>query len=297
MITHRSRSALLFWICLLVVSTKAQTSPRPTKIAVLNFSETGTGKLASEKFSKALAATQSLSVVDLDLARAAARGAHYTGSLNMELSEARNLGAAIGCDFFVIGDAQTVRRSPSTGPVYFESYAAAFLVSARTGKLIYWERPSVQAPMSESAEKLLLAQLAGDGIRSRFLIALQRAQEEERLEREITVERNTPVIEASGDENDSEAQGFRPPRPYRRLRPVYPESAAIADAEATVDVLVEIDTDGEVKRIEVVRWAGFGLDEATGNTVRQLHFSPARRDGVAIPIRVLLRYNFRKPPK
>jgi hypothetical protein len=31
--------------------------------------------------------------------------------------------------------------------------------------------------------------------------------------------------------------------------------------------------------------------------VRRLHFFPAKRDGVAIPIRVLLRYNFRKPPK
>jgi hypothetical protein len=45
----------------------------------------------------------------------------------------------------------------------------------------------------------------------------------------------------------------------------------------------------------VARWAGFGLDEATVNTVRQLHFFPAHRDGVPIPMRVLLRYNFRKP--
>jgi TonB family protein len=73
--------------------------------------------------------------------------------------------------------------------------------------------------------------------------------------------------------------------------------AARADAEGTVDVLVDLDTEGEVNRIEVTRWAGFGLDEATVNTVRQLHFFPALRDGVAIPIRVLLRYNFRKPAR
>jgi hypothetical protein len=29
--------------------------------------------------------------------------------------------------------------------------------------------------------------------------------------------------------------------------------------------------------------------------VQQLHFFPAMRDRVAIPIRVLLRYNFRRP--
>jgi outer membrane biosynthesis protein TonB len=47
----------------------------------------------------------------------------------------------------------------------------------------------------------------------------------------------------------------------------------------------------------VVRWAGFGLDEATVATVRQLHFFPAMRNGAAVPLRVLLRYNFRKPPR
>jgi TonB family protein len=60
---------------------------------------------------------------------------------------------------------------------------------------------------------------------------------------------------------------------------------------------MDIDERGEISRVEIVRWAGFGLDEAAVNTVRQLHFVPARRDGQAIPMRVLLRYNFRRPPK
>ncbi len=64
-----------------------------------------------------------------------------------------------------------------------------------------------------------------------------------------------------------------------------------------MDVLVDIDARGEVAHVEVVRWAGFGLDEATVHTVRQMHFRPAMRDGAPIPLRVLLRYNFRKPPK
>jgi len=88
----------------------------------------------------------------------------------------------------------------------------------------------------------------------------------------------------------------RAPRPYRRLKPPYPESAAHAEIEATVDVLVDIDARGEVGRVEVVRWAGYGLDQSVVETARQLHFFPAQRDGAAIPIRVLLRYNFRKPP-
>jgi TonB family protein len=61
-------------------------------------------------------------------------------------------------------------------------------------------------------------------------------------------------------------------------------------------VLVDIDANGKVGRIEIARWAGYGLDESVINTVKQIDFFPAMRDGVAIPMRVLLRYNFRKPP-
>jgi protein TonB len=99
------------------------------------------------------------------------------------------------------------------------------------------------------------------------------------------------------NEKLAETEGLRLPRPYRRLTPAYPETAAQAEAEAMVDVLVDLDAKGEVMRVEVDRWAGFGLDQSTIETVRQLHFFPAMRDGVAVPMRILLRYNFRKPPR
>ena len=85
------------------------------------------------------------------------------------------------------------------------------------------------------------------------------------------------------------------PRLFRRLVPPYPEAAAQGDIEAIVDVFVDLDAVGEVTRVEIARWAGFGLDESTVETVRRLHFFPALRNGTAVPIRVLLRYNFRKP--
>jgi TonB family protein len=253
--------------------------------------------VASARFATTLAAVPALAIIDRDLGRAAARGSGYSGSLNLTVAGARDLGAAIGCDFYVIGDSQTVRRWPSTGPVYFESYASIFLVSARTGKLISWERPSFEAATAAAAEQLLLGQLAQDETARRYLIAVQRAKEDERHARANALEQNTPIIEEAADENTSDGQSFRPPRPYRRLRPAYPDTAARADAEGTVDVLVDLDKEGQVSRVDVARWAGFGLDEATIDTVRQLHFFPASRDGVATPTRVLLRYNFRRPTK
>jgi TonB family protein len=149
-----------------------------------------------------------------------------------------------------------------------------------------------------AAQKSLLSELSGVNAVRRHLMGIRRAQEDERAERELTSEGPVAIIEAApDDEKLAETYGLRLPKPYRRLTPAYPETAAQAEAEAMVDVLVDLDASGEVRRVEVDRWAGFGLDQSTIETVRQLHFFPAMRDGVAVPMRILLRYNFRKPPR
>jgi TonB family protein len=276
---------------------QAQTPTRRSKIAVVDFGETAFAREAVDKFSTNLKQDETIEILDRDLAHVAARGAGYTGSLNLSLTEARNLGAVIGSDFFVLGDAQTLRRSPSAAPIYFEAYASIFLVSARTGRLITWERPNFRAATAAAAEHSLLTELAGAPLRNRILVSAHRAEVDERAERTIVVDAETPIIEeAPDDDKVAAAEGLRLPKPYRRFVPVYPETAAAAEAEAVVDVLVDLDSSGEVQRAEVVRWGGFGLDQATVDTIRKLHFFPAMRAGVAVPIRVLLRYNFRKPP-
>ncbi len=281
---------------LLPLSAAAQARVR---VAVLDFGGTETGVRASEKLSRALASEQGLSLADREESRTAARGAGYAGSLNMTLDEARDLGGALGSDFYLTGDAQTLRRSPSTGPHYFEAYASIFVVSSRTGRLVMWDRPSFEAASPEAAEKTLLEELGQRA--ARYAEAIRRARESESSERAQAIERigaSLPVIEDAPDDEAAAARaGLRLPQPYRRLRPAYTDEAARAEAEATVDVKLEIDEGGEVARVEVVRWAGFGLDDATVATARQLHFTPARLNGAPVPVRVLLRYNFRKPAK
>ena len=298
-----SRSALsccfLSLICFfptLTFSAGVQT-PRPPSVAVLDFGDSTIARLAAEKLAGSLKHEANLKVLDQDQVRAAALGAGYSGSLNLSLDEARLLGAVLGCDFFILGDAQTLRRSPSSGPVYFESYASVFVVSARSGRLLQWDRPSFKAATADAAEQALLARLSTGDAQPRYVVSIRRAEEDERSERELTTAAQIPIIEAApDDEKTAAAEGLRLPRPFRRLTPPYPETAALAEAEATVDVLVDLDANGEVTRVEVARWGGFGLDQATVDTVRKLHFFPAMRDGVAVPLRVLLRYNFRKPP-
>ena len=299
--TGRNAALSLVIVALFVLANvsgvQAQTPGRRPTIAALDFGETAFAREAVEKLLSNLKLENAVEIFDRDQTRAAARGAGYAGSLNLSLDDARNLGAVLGSDFFVLGDAQTLRRSPSAGPVYFEAYASIFLVSARTGRLISWERPNFRSATAVAAEHSLLNELAGAPLRNRILVSTRRAAEDERAERAVMIDSEIPIIEeAPDDDKVAEAEGLRLPKPYRRFLPPYPESAAAAEAEAVVDVLVDLDSRGEVTRAEVVRWAGFGLDQATLETVHKLHFFPAMREGVAVPIRVLLRYNFRKPP-
>jgi TonB family protein len=273
----------------------------PLTVAVLDVGSSVAAARVAERLTKMLASVnrtdRKLTVLDRGLSRAAARGVGYAGSLNMTLAEARALGAAVGCDFFLTGDAQTVRRSSSARPTYYESYASLFVVSARTGRLVLWDRPAAEADTVEGAEAALLAALDA-GAAGRYAGAVAEAAAREERERLATEEGVTvAVIDLSTDEGAASNKDLREPAPYRRLRPAYTDAAARAEAEATVDALVEIGADGEVSDVRVVRWAGFGLDEEVVATVRRMHFRPAQREGEPVPVRVLLRYNFRKPPK
>jgi TonB family protein len=301
-------AALIFSIVVVAQQPMSAAAPsdvllpqaRSISVAVLDFGDSSLAREAADALAANLRQETSLAVVDRDQARAAAHGAGYMGALNLSLNDARDLGAALGCEFYVLGDAQTLRRSPSTGELYFDSYTSLFLVSARTGKLLYWERPNFRSSTAPEGEKLILSELNSSArLRSKLSVAMHRAHDDEQAERQIKpTDQPVALIEqAPDDDKIAEAEGLRLPHPFRRFTPPYPKSAAIAEAEATVDVLVDLDARGEVTRVEVVRWAGFGLDEATVDTVRQLHFFPAMRNGVAIPLRVLLRYNFRKPAR
>ncbi|HEU4432113.1 MAG TPA: TonB family protein [Pyrinomonadaceae bacterium] len=281
---------------LLVSVSHAQTP----SLGVLDLGATPFAQKTTHKLRERLRSIDEFSVADPDLTRAAARGIGYSGSLNLSVSEARDLGAALATDFYVIGDVQTLRRSSFARPVYYESYCSVFLVNARSGELLFWDRPSLQSDSASETEDRMWSEIVNAGVAERIALAIRRAQLRDRRERieQAAIANAAPLIqEAPDDDKAAEAQGFRLPRPYLRLRPEYPDTAARAEAEGTVDVLVDVGADGEVGTVRVARWAGFGLDEITVATVRKMHFFPAMKNGSPIAMRVLLRYNFRKPPR
>ena len=289
---------LLFIAGLLVSLVSVSHAQRPS-IGVLDLGATPFAQKTTEKLRDRLRSIDEFSVADPDLIRSAAKGIGYSGSLNLSVSEARDLGAALATDFYIIGDVQTLRRSASTRPVFYESYCSVFLVNARSGELLFWDRTSLQSDQAAETEDRMWPEILNAGIAERIALAIRRAQSRDRKERlEQAAVNGEPLIqEAPDDDKAAEAQGVRLPRPYVRLRPEYPDTAARAEAEATVDVLVDVGADGEVGNVRVARWAGFGLDEMTIATVRKMHFFPAMKNGSPIAMRVLLRYNFRKPPR
>ncbi|HSK73846.1 MAG TPA: TonB family protein, partial [Pyrinomonadaceae bacterium] len=107
-------------------------------------------------------------------------------------------------------------------------------------------------------------------------------------------EKAAPKIAELPEENSPEAKNFRPPLPFKRVKPEYTATANLYRIEATIDILVDVDASGEILRMEIARWAGYGLDESVSETVRKMQWRGAERDGKFLPMRVLLRYNFRK---
>ena len=208
---------------------------------------------------------------------------------NLTLAEAKNLGNAIGCDFSVILKSENLRRNSFAKSVYYEAYAAVFLVSSRTGKLVFWNLRNFEEKTAEEADQKLeqsIGKLA-DEIK-------KQAADFYLLE---SGEVSLPKIEELPVDNSPEARDFTPPLPYKRLRPQYTKIADLYGIAATVEATVDIDENGQVTRIDITRWAGFELDEAVAKVITKMTWRPASRNGKTLPLRVLLRYNFRKIEK
>jgi TonB family protein len=278
-------------------SAGGDTNARPARVAVLDFGDTETGRRTAADVWAHLSKQAGLRLVNAEQARAAARGLGYSGSLNLTLEEARDLGAAIDCDYYLLGDAQTLRRSSSAVPVYYEAYASVFLVSTRDGRLLLWDRPHAEAPTPEEAERRLAAELAKNSVEYGLEVLGAEKGEQRRRLAEATTAGGPSYFEDAPEEGSDAAKDFVPPYPYRRVRPAYPDLAAQAEAEATVDAAVEIDERGAVAGVRVVRWAGFDLDHEVVKTLQKMHFRPATRSGRPVPVRVLMRYNFRRPAR
>ncbi len=256
------------------------------KLAILTPEKNG----QSEKFSEKLAGplSEKLKVLDSSLSETAFLSSNPERPFNLTVEEAKIIGAAIGCEFFLLVRSENLRRYSFEKKEYFESFAAVYAVSSRTGRLVFWKLKTFSGYRSAEAERLLFDSIAD--LAKEISDKLPNIAKEEFNE-------NVSKLEEIPDENSFEAKTFRSPLPYRRISPQYTALANLYNIAATIDIEVDFDETGKILRTKIVRWAGFGLDESVTETVRKMNWRPAMRNEKTLPIRVLLRYNFKKLEK
>jgi Gram-negative bacterial TonB protein C-terminal len=254
------------------------------KLAVLVPEKTVQSRSFAEKLETSLSAK--FKIPDNSLSEAAFRSVEVENIFNLTKVEAKNIGAILGCDYFLLIKSANQRRVALSKNDYYESFAVIYVISSRTGRLVDWNLQTFEAEKESEAEKLLLA--------STDQAANKIGEKLKLINKQEPNETNALKIEEVPDENSADAKNFCPPLPFKRFKPEYTRLAYLYSVAATVEIELDLDENGKILRTEIVRWAGFGLDESVTETVRKMNWRAAERNGKTLPMRILLRYNFRK---
>ena len=267
----------------------------PLRVAVIGFAhEKGTNAAhpIESLLAEGLSRDARVALIDEALVRPALAGIGYDGSINMSKDEARRVAGAIGCDFFIVAKTEALTRSTRENESHEEAYAGVMFVDAKTGSLAAFDFISESGDTREASlnrlAKTLSARVWGY---VNQLTQFNAAKEQVRISARVEGDER---IEDIPDEGSPRAIGFVAPEFLSRVKPEYTSEADQANITATVEAMVVFRLNGEVGRCEIVRWAGFGLEESAERAIRQLKFKPATRDGKPVSIRALIRYNFRR---
>lgn len=282
---HRFEILSYFFATLAVLSLYSLANAQ--RIAIFEpETPTGNGRNA-ELISRQLDSTFDL--IDPDLSFTAYKAVAPLSPFNMTLSEAKTVGSTIGCDYFILVREKATRRASFKSSDNYEAYAVVYVVSSRTGRLIFWKLVTAEDP-SETIAKLELDKLIvplTNEIRSRIAEAKTRELPE-------SGQRNENVINLSIETPDDFSKS---PVPFNRFKPEYTILASNYGISATVEVEVSLDANGRVVSTEVVRWAGYGLDDSALEVVDRMQWRAGEKNGRFVPTRFLLRYNFKEIDK
>ena len=272
-------ASLRLCICLLILAFPLFAQ----KIAILTPEKNVRSQIFAEKLEDEF--SNKFKILNSSFAETAFLSSAFEKPFNLTVEEARNTGAAIGCNYFLLVKSELLRRSAFKREEFYEAYSVVYLVSAKTGKLVFWNLEKLDADLPSAAEQKLFnftPKLANQ-------ISTQITENEKA---EIKPPEKNMIEEVPAASMPA-IKNFRPPLPYRRISPEYTAIANYYNVEATVDILVDVDADGKILETEIVRWAGYGLDEAVREAVRKMNWRPAERSGKSLPMRILLRYNFK----
>ena len=248
-------------------------------------------RLLDASLASAFASDARVVVIDGAQLRPALAGVGYDGSINLSAEDARRLGSALGCDFFIIGKAETLTRSEREKQSHEETLIGLMIVDGRSGQLAVFdfiaEKSAARADSLDGAAKTLTA-------RASLYIDRALAFRAARFRIQNTSSPAIDPVEDIPEEGSKRSAGFSAPVFLNRVKPEYTSEADRAAISATVEAKVIFRRNAEVGEIEITRWAGFGLDESAARAIRQLKFKPATRDGQPVSVRAVIRYNFRR---
>jgi hypothetical protein len=272
------------------------------RVAVIGFTHASSRDSAAvsnkveDRLNTSISSDPRVQLVDDSIVRPALIGLGYDGSINMSRDEARRVGSAIGCDFFITGKLEVLTRSEHKGESHEQAFAGVMIVDGRTGDLVVFDFISEKATTRDVAlnelEKAMVEHATG--YIDRIIQIRARSQVPASAASANSGATAADLIEDMPDEDSPRATGFKAPQFLSRVKPSYTFEAEQADITASVEVMVVFRSNGEVGPIEISRWAGFGLDESAAAAIRQLKYMPALRDGKPISIRAMIRYNFRR---
>ena len=282
MLTTKRFNFVIFVCCLFITFSEVHAQ----RIAIITPDENTQSLAVKDKLANSL--SKNHKIINGDLAKSVFQSTAFENPFNLTTEESQNFGNAAGCDYFLLLKAENLRRTSFEKAEYYESYLTLYLVSSRTGRLIFWKLKNAEDGNPTSADQKLFALI--NDLSTEISTNISLAAKNEIIE-------VLPNVAELPDENSPESKNFRSPLPYRRIRPNYTATASTYGVKATVDALVDLDENGNVMRIGIMRWAGYGLDESVIKTINEMQWRAASRDGKALPIRVLLRYNFKKVEK
>ena len=126
-----------------------------SKIAVLTPEKNAVSRNFAEKLETAFPGE--FKILNGSSSEAAFLSGSFENAFNLTVEESKNIGAAIGCNYFLLVKTALQRRSSFGRPQYFEAYSVIYTISSRTGRLIFWKLDTFEADQPSEAETKLLA--------------------------------------------------------------------------------------------------------------------------------------------
>ncbi len=215
-------------------------------------------------------------IIERELSESIFAESDFERPFNLTREDAIGFGLRSGANYLILLRSTRNLRISKTQGKFYETFVAAFVVSTRTGRLRNWVYENYEADDPIAASNLLNENFPKQILEIHYSII---ESEKEELAKKHEIKFVASDLE-------------KPAMPYSRISPKYTSVAARYKIEATIDAIVEIDSKGKVINIIYERWAGYELEASVGAAIMQMNWRPGSDNGVFLPSRVLLRYNF-----